>query len=144
LIAHAGLVALYAAGGWRGALIEGPSGAGKSDLALRALERGLRLVSDDRTRLWACEGRLFGACPTPIADMIEARGLGLLAESALALAEIRLVVLCRPPSDPIERLPETERRQIQGVWLPVLRLHALQASAPTKLIRALSHLGAGP
>jgi serine kinase of HPr protein (carbohydrate metabolism regulator) len=144
LILHAGLIALRLGGYWRGALIEGPSGAGKSDLALRALELGLRLVSDDRTRIWACQGRLFGACPAPIADLIEARGLGLLGESALALAEIRLVVVCQPPADPIERLPETERRQIDGVWLPVLRLHALQASAPAKLRRALSHLGAGP
>ena len=48
---HAGLIALYDAGGWKGVLIEGASGSGKSDLALRCLGRGFRLVADDRTRL---------------------------------------------------------------------------------------------
>jgi serine kinase of HPr protein (carbohydrate metabolism regulator) len=33
----------------RAVLISGPSGSGKSDLALRMLDRGFTLVSDDRT-----------------------------------------------------------------------------------------------
>jgi serine kinase of HPr protein (carbohydrate metabolism regulator) len=142
MIAHAGLIALYHAGGWRGALIEGASGAGKSDLALRALEIGFRLVSDDRTLVWACEGRLYGACPPRIAGLIEARGLGMLREIARPLAQIRLLVICQGPDEPIERLPDSEHRAFEGISLPVLRLHAIQASAPAKLRRALSHLGA--
>ncbi|MBA3881078.1 MAG: aldolase, partial [Sphingobium sp.] len=35
--------------GDRAVLIEGRSGAGKSDLALRLIDRGARLVSDDYT-----------------------------------------------------------------------------------------------
>jgi serine kinase of HPr protein (carbohydrate metabolism regulator) len=143
MIAHAGLMALYAAGEWRGALIEGASGAGKSDLALRALTLGLQVISDDQTLVWACEGRLFGACPAPIAGLIEARGLGVLAlPRARRLAEIRLLVVCEPDSQAMERLPEPEQREVLGVLLPVVRLHALQASAPVKLRWALSRLGA--
>ena len=63
-------------------LIEGASGSGKSDLALRCLPLGFRLVSDDRTRLWVSEGRLFGAAPEPIAGLIEARGLGVMPWSS--------------------------------------------------------------
>ena len=66
---HAGLIALYGGGLWRGVLIEGRSGSGKSDLALRCLSLGFRLVADDRTRLWVSEGRLFGAAPEPIAGL---------------------------------------------------------------------------
>ncbi len=50
LIARAGRTPVHAAGvmiGDRVAVLAGPSGAGKSTLALRAMERGLRILSDD-------------------------------------------------------------------------------------------------
>jgi serine kinase of HPr protein (carbohydrate metabolism regulator) len=47
-------------------LILGPSGSGKSDLALRLIERGARLVSDDQTALFVEDGRLFAESPPPI------------------------------------------------------------------------------
>ncbi len=142
MILHAGLVSDYSGGDWRGALIEGPSGAGKSDLALRALALGLALVSDDQTLAWACEGRLFGACPVVIGGLMEVRGLGLVRTPFRRLSEIRLLVVCVPEDEPIERMPEPERRKILGVGLPVLRLRALEASAPLKIRWALSRLGA--
>jgi serine kinase of HPr protein (carbohydrate metabolism regulator) len=143
MIVHAGLLALYEGGTWRGALIEGPSGSGKSDLALRALDLGFHLVSDDRTLVWACQGRLYGACPAPIAGLIEARGLGVLSHrGARRLAPIDLVVSCEAPGAAIERLPEPRTRTLLGIGAPVLRVHALEASAPAKLRWALSQLGA--
>ena len=39
------------AAGGRAVLLVGPSGSGKSDLALRLIDRGFTLVSDDRTLL---------------------------------------------------------------------------------------------
>ena len=45
--------------GGRGVLIEGVSGAGKSDLALRLIDRGATLVSDDYSFLQRRDGRLF-------------------------------------------------------------------------------------
>ena len=42
-ILHATCVAI----GGRGLLLLGPSGSGKSDLALRLIDRGAMLVSDD-------------------------------------------------------------------------------------------------
>jgi len=145
MILHAGLVSAYGGGVWRGALIEGPAGAGKSDLAMRAQALGLmRIVSDDRTRVWTCEGRLFGACPPAIRGLLEARGLGLVPFADRPLSEICLLVSCRLPGDAIERAPEREDRRMLGVRLPVLRLHALEASAPVKIQQALSRLGAWP
>ena len=58
MILHAGLLAIYLNGAWRGVLIEGASGAGKSDLAIRLLEQGFRLVADDRVLVWSCDGAL--------------------------------------------------------------------------------------
>jgi serine kinase of HPr protein (carbohydrate metabolism regulator) len=145
MILHAGLVSAYAGGNWRGALIEGPTGVGKSDLAMRAQALGLmRIVSDDRTRVWTCEGRLFGACPPAIRGLLEARGLGLVPFADRPLSEISLLVSCRVPGEAIERAPEREDRRMLGVRLPILRLHALEASAPLKIQQALSRLGAWP
>jgi serine kinase of HPr protein (carbohydrate metabolism regulator) len=144
MILHAGLVASHSAGEWRGALIQGPSGAGKSDLALRALALGLALVSDDRTLIWNCQGRLFGTCPAPLAGLIEARGAGVMRTGERRLSQILLLVDCMPLAEPVERMPEVERHEILGVQLPVLRLHALEASSALKLQWALSRLGAWP
>jgi serine kinase of HPr protein (carbohydrate metabolism regulator) len=142
-VVHAGLIARYDSGGWRGALIQGPSGIGKSDLALRALAAGFRLVSDDRTLLWVSDGRLFGASPSPLVGLIEARGLGILVEPARSFTAIDLSVRCRHADEPLERLPEFAFEEILGVDLPVLELHPLECSSPMKLIQALSLLGEG-
>ena len=54
---HATTVAL----GGRAVLLTGPSGAGKSDLALRLIDRGATLVSDDQTMVIRRDRRLFAA-----------------------------------------------------------------------------------
>jgi serine kinase of HPr protein (carbohydrate metabolism regulator) len=141
---HAGLIARYDGGVWKGVLIEGESGSGKSDLTLRCLSLGFRLVADDRTRLWVSEGRLFGAAPEPIAGLMEVRGLGVLPEPALRLAEVRLAVRCLEPDDPLERMPEPSVRRLLGVTVPRIAVRPLEASAPEKLLRALSLLGGAP
>jgi serine kinase of HPr protein (carbohydrate metabolism regulator) len=101
-VAHAGLVALRLGGRWRGALVEGPAGCGKSDLALRAIDQGFRLVADDRVVLWRSAGGLYGRAPATLHGLIEARGVDVVREPALAFCEVALVV---QPGTP-ERLPE--------------------------------------
>lgn len=139
MILHAGLVAARTRAGWRGALIEGPSGAGKSDLALRCLDRGFRLVADDRVLIWACEGGLYGRAPDTLAGLMELRGLGVVAAETLPFCRIVLAVRCGAP----ERLPEPSFADYLGLRLPALVLAPLESSAPAKLSRALQHLGAG-
>jgi serine kinase of HPr protein (carbohydrate metabolism regulator) len=140
---HAGLIALYDKGRWRGVLIEGESGSGKSDLALRCLGRGFRLVADDRTTLWVSQGRLFGCAPGAISGLIEARGLGILPVEPLRLAEVELAVRCLAPADPLERLPESQTRTLLGLALPRIAVRPFEASAPDKVVRALTLLGGG-
>jgi serine kinase of HPr protein (carbohydrate metabolism regulator) len=143
MIHHAGLVALRIDGEWRGALIEGPSGSGKSDLALRALEAGWSLVSDDRTLLWTCGGQLFGRAPDTLSGLMEVRGLGVLATSHRTFCEVCLIVRC-VDSGEVERAPDRAARNLLGVSLPEVRLAAREASAPAKLGRALTRLGVRP
>ena len=50
----------------RAVLISGPSGSGKSDLALRLLDRGFTLVSDDQTIVRREGNRLIASAPPTI------------------------------------------------------------------------------
>ena len=135
MILHAGLIARRALGRWRGVLIEGASGSGKSDLALKALERGWSLVADDRTLIWSDGGRLWGRAPDPLAGLIEARGLGIVAADRLPLSEIALVVRCAAAAA-LERMPEPAVWSALGIGLPLVVLAPFEASAAAKLDRA--------
>ena len=122
----------------RGVLIAGASGRGKSDLALRLIDCGARLVSDDYTRVAVVEGRLIGSAPSTIAGKIEIRGVGLVhMESQKAVPVALHVDLDATP----ERLPEPRLIAIKGVMLPSLALAALETSAPIKLEQALRLYG---
>ena len=55
-------------------LITGPSGPGKSDLALRLLDRGFALVSDDQTLIRKSAPRLTASAPPTIRGKLENRG----------------------------------------------------------------------
>lgn len=142
MILHAGLIALRPPGAWRGVLVLGDSGSGKSDLMLRAIGEGFRLVADDRTVVWASQGRVFGRAPEALSGLIELRGVGVLREPSIWLAEIALVVRCEP-REALERTPEDAAETVAGIDVPLLRLHAPDASAPAKLGRALNRLGRG-
>jgi serine kinase of HPr protein (carbohydrate metabolism regulator) len=141
VILHAGLMAARSGGAWRGVLITGSSGAGKSDLMVRALDQGFRLVADDRTLAWISDGRLFGRAPDTLHGLLELRGVGIHQEPALPMAEICFAVRCESASSEVERLPEEDWQTIGAARIPLLRAHALDASAPAKLGRALIRLG---
>jgi serine kinase of HPr protein (carbohydrate metabolism regulator) len=126
----------------RGVLLTGAPGAGKSDLALRLIDRGAELVSDDGTRVEARGERLYASVPSTIAGKIEVRGLGIVELPAHAEAQIALLVaLDQPvPRMPGETLPV---RMIEGVAVPVIALAPFEASAPVKVEKALMLYGLG-
>ena len=134
MIVHAGLLALWSGGGWRGVLVEGPSGSGKSDVAIRCLDQGFRLVADDRVLLWVSEGRLFGRAPDALSGLVEVRGIDVLIEPALRFAEVILEVGAGAP----DRVAADTFVERLGVVLPRLDLPLTEPSAPAKLRRAVA------
>ena len=131
--------------GRRAALLRGASGSGKSDLALRFIalpgdaDGHPALVADDQVFV---EARGGGAplvrSPETIAGKIEVRGIGIV--DVPFIEDARLVLVC----DLVERAevprmaPETpECTRIAGVSVPLMQLHAFEASAPLKLKLAL-------
>lgn len=119
----------------RAVMIEGPSGSGKSDLALRLIDRGAVLVSDDYTLCVRVGGDLHARVPaTAIAGKIEVRGLGIVALPHVADIPVALLVRLDPAPD---RMPERRLRTIAGVAIRQLVLDPHPASAPIKLELAL-------
>ena len=135
---HASCVAIDG----RAVLIEGRSGEGKSDLALRLIDRGGMLVSDDYTICTRTNGTLLAGAPANIAGKIEVRGIGVIDMPRQDSAPIALLVtiLDAPP-----RMPEgPKKRRIAGIDIPEVALAALEPSAPIKVELALKHIGWTP
>jgi serine kinase of HPr protein (carbohydrate metabolism regulator) len=123
----------------RAAVITGPSGSGKSDLALRMLDRGFTLVSDDQTIVKRDGDRLVATAPPTIAGKLEVRGIGIVDIEAVSDVAIALIV--ELTSD-IERMPyDDSARLILGVRVPVITIDAMTASAPSKVALALDRMG---
>ena len=135
---HATTVAL----GGRAVILAGRSGSGKSDLALRLLDRGFILVSDDQTMVRKLGDRLIASAPPTIRGKLEVRGIGIVEVDHVDEATVCLVVEL---SAHIERLPDDGReRLILGVKIPLVSIDAQLASAPAKVAIALDMLGLKP
>ena len=121
--------------------IEGPSGSGKSDLALRLIDRGAVLISDDVTLITRIDGALRARAPASIRARMEVRGIGIVDlphvdDVPLALV-VRLVEI-------VPRLPERRTRRIAGITAREIAIDPRPASAPILIELALRQPEATP
>ena len=118
-------------------LLTGPSGSGKSDLALRLIDAGARLVADDRCDVSATASGLSASAPAALRGMLEVRGIGIVVLPFEDTAPVRLVCELSGP-DRVERMPEAETAEIEGIKLPLYRFDPFEASTPVKVKQALA------
>jgi serine kinase of HPr protein (carbohydrate metabolism regulator) len=131
---HATCVAI----GGRGVLLAGRSGAGKSDLALRLIDRGATLVSDDYSELSERGGRLIATPPERLAGKMEVRGIGVIDMPYQTETDVALIITL---DEPVDRMPEFATRHLAGVDVPAAALAALEPSAPIKVELMLREIG---
>ncbi len=127
---HASTVAIDG----RAVLIEGRSGSGKSDLALRLIDRGATLVSDDYTLVVRRDGALRAKAPATIAGKMEVRGIGIVTMPAVEDVPVALIVRL---DGEVMRMPERRLRRVAGVAVREIALDPFTASAAIKVELAL-------
>ena len=123
-----------------GVLLRGRAGSGKSDLALRLIDRGARLVADDRVDLRVRGEALIASAPAPIAGRMEVRGIGIVDVPTVVEARLGLAVDL-VASQAIERLPEPSHCTFLGVQVPLIALAPFEASAAAKVRLAARTFG---
>lgn len=119
-------------------LITGQSGSGKSDLALRLIDRGAVLVSDDAVHVFVTDSLLMVAADERLHGRIEVRGIGIFEMDNVLQAPLRLIVELGGDG---ARLPDSwPQRDIAGWSVPMLRLNGFAASAAIKIELALKSI----
>ncbi len=127
--------------GGQAVLLEGVSGTGKSDLALRLIDRGAILISDDQTLLIRQGQQLVARAPGTIRGQIEVRGLGIVTMPHVDDVPVALIV--RLGTEPM-RMPERRQRRLAGVVVREVAFEAFHASTPLKIEWALRQPSATP
>ena len=120
----------------KGVLLRGKSGSGKSDLALRLVDGGGTLISDDYTEIHIRNGAIYLKAPPEIGGKIEVRGLGLLPLPVVCDIPLALVFDLMPYNQ-IERAPAADVTVFDGLEIPRRALDPFMASAPAIVRLAL-------
>ena len=131
-LVYASSVALTISNQLCGVLLMGPSGAGKSDLALRMIDAGAKLISDDQTLVAFEKGNLALFAPELISGKLEVRGVGILELPFVENIKPALVVGLVTPEE-VARLPRQKTFTLFDQELPYIELNAFEASTLAKI-----------
>jgi HPr kinase/phosphorylase len=118
-----------------GVLLMGRSGSGKSDLALRMIDRGAVLISDDRVIVLEVAGIPVLQAAQNIAGLIEIRGVAIASVPFVTGVTLRLIVDL--DADAPRYCDGPAKLQIAGFAIPKYAIAAFESSAPLKLEYAL-------
>lgn len=125
----------------KGVLIIGASGLGKSDLCLRLImERGAKLVADDRVDLQNIDGRIIASAPDVLKGLLEVRGLGIIKQPFAPETPVHLIVKLVNSYSEVERLPDPVFYELEGAGISQISLWSFEPSAVLKVVAALTLL----
>ena len=114
-----------------GIMIVGDSGCGKSDLALRLIDSGATLISDDIT---ICKKRINGIflySPKETKGLLEVREIGII--TVPFIENVKLSLLVELIDKEGERMPEKEKKILLGVKIPKIQIFGKNPSSVAKV-----------
>ena len=114
-----------------GVLILGDSGSGKSDLALRLIDNGATLISDDISICRKNSNNIYLYCPPEIKGLLEVREIGIITVPFVERIKLRLVVNLKSNNN--ERFPKDSSFRILGIKIPIINIEGKNSSAVAKI-----------
>ena len=115
-----------------GVLIMGDSGSGKSDLALRLIDNGATLISDDVSICKKKLNDIYLYCPTETKGLLEVRDVGII--TVPFVEEIKLKLIVKLTISETKRLPDKNNFfKILGIKYPLLKIDGRNSSAAVKI-----------
>ena len=114
-----------------GVLILGDSGSGKSDLALRLIDNGATLISDDISICRKNSNNIYLYCPPEIKGLLEVREIGIITVPFVERIKLRLVVNLKSKNN--ERFPKDNSFRILGIKIPLISIEGKNSSAVAKI-----------
>ena len=114
-----------------GVLILGDSGSGKSDLALRLIDNGATLISDDISICRKNSNNIYLYCPPEIKGLLEVRDIGVITVPFVEKIKLRLVVNLKSNNN--ERFPKDSFFRILGIKIPIINIEGKNSSAVAKI-----------
>ena len=114
-----------------GILIRGKSGSGKSDLALRLIDSGATLVSDDLTICKKIGDYLYLYSHPKTKGLLEVRELGIM--TVPYVENVRLFLVVELVEEEFERMPGMMSCSILGIKLPKIKIFGKNSSAVAKI-----------
>ena len=114
-----------------GVLILGDSGSGKSDLALRLIDNGATLISDDISICRKNSNNIYLYCPPEIKGLLEVREIGIITVPFVERIKLRLVVNLKSNNN--ERSTKDNYITILGIKIPIINIEGKNSSAVAKI-----------
>ena len=114
-----------------GIMIRGHSGSGKSDLALRLIDSGATLISDDLTICKKIGDYLYLYPHPETKGLLEVRELGIM--TVPYVENVRLFLVVELVEEEFERMPGMMSCSILGVKFPKIKIFGKSSSAVAKI-----------
>ena len=113
-----------------GVAIFGESGSGKSDLALRLIDSGATLISDDITLFSKLDKNIDLYSIEKTKGLLEVREIGLITVPYIEAVKLRLVVKLKESN--LERVLVNKQESILGIKLPKIEINGKNPSSVAK------------
>ena len=114
-----------------GILITGDSGSGKSDLALRLIDNGATLISDDVTICKKKLDHILLSCPNNTKGLLEVREVGIITVPFVEKIKLRMIV--KLMKNKLKRFPKKKFCKFLGFKIPLLIIDGHNPSSVIKI-----------